>query len=199
MHFHRNLREMFELAPSLVAITEGQSHVIVYANLALRERFGHESIIGRHALDVVESPEDRKEIEVFLDTVFESGAPLTRYAVSMARQTEEGQFQPAYFDTLYHPLRDGKGNVTGIFVEGHPAQDPLEGIRRAIQTEKSLTESRGLTQRQRQVFACLVEGLNNKQTAYRLGISERTSEMHRAALLNRLGVSNTAQLIGLVA
>lgn len=46
----------------------------------------------------------------------------------------------------------------------------------------------GLSERERDVLGLLVEGLPNKIVAYRLGISIRTVEMHRANLMHKLKV-----------
>jgi PAS domain S-box-containing protein len=53
----------------------------------------------------------------------------------------------------------------------------------------------GLPARQREVLQGVAAGLLNKQIAYRLGIAEKTVKMHRALLLERLGVGTTAEAI----
>lgn len=52
-----------------------------------------------------------------------------------------------------------------------------------------------LPERQRQVLGLVAQGQLNKQIAYALGISEKTVKMHRALLLERLGVSTSAEAI----
>lgn len=52
-----------------------------------------------------------------------------------------------------------------------------------------------LTERQRTVFDLLVQGLRSKDIASRMGISPRTVEVHRAAILERLGASSFSQLM----
>ncbi|WP_082660381.1 PAS domain-containing protein [Sphingopyxis sp. H050] len=54
-----------------------------------------------------------------------------------------------------------------------------------------------LSPRQREVLLLMAEGSLNKQIGYRLGLSERTVKMHRAALLNSLGIATTADAIRL--
>ena len=54
-----------------------------------------------------------------------------------------------------------------------------------------------LTPREREVFQAMVSGLSNKQTAYRLNISPRTVEVHRANLMNRLEASSFAEVVRL--
>ena len=53
----------------------------------------------------------------------------------------------------------------------------------------------GLPPRQRQVFEGMARGLLNKQIAWQLKISEKTVKMHRALLLERLGVATSAEAI----
>lgn len=52
-----------------------------------------------------------------------------------------------------------------------------------------------LTSRQRQVMDLMTEGKPNKEIAFLLGISRRTIENHRAAVLQKLGVRSLSQLI----
>lgn len=52
-----------------------------------------------------------------------------------------------------------------------------------------------LTDRQSTVFDLLVQGLRSKDVASRLKISPRTVEVHRAAILERLGAQSFSQLM----
>ena len=51
-----------------------------------------------------------------------------------------------------------------------------------------------LTAREREVMALLLEGLPNKLVAARLGISTRTAEHHRAALLRKMKARTISHL-----
>ena len=51
----------------------------------------------------------------------------------------------------------------------------------------------GLTQREREVLACLAEGENNRAIAQRLGIGEGTVRSHVHVLLQKLQASNRTQ------
>ena len=91
------------------------------------------------------------------------------------------------------PLFDGDGNLEwflGSQVELGEAADPLSQRR----TEAMLKVA-ALPPRQREVLEHLARGLLNKQIAWELKISEKTVKMHRALLLDRLGVSTTAEAI----
>lgn len=52
-----------------------------------------------------------------------------------------------------------------------------------------------LPPRQRQVLKGMARGLLNKQIAWELKISEKTVKMHRALLIDRLGVGTSAEAI----
>lgn len=54
-----------------------------------------------------------------------------------------------------------------------------------------------LTERERGVFDLLIEGHPNKVVAYKLSISPRTVEIHRARVMEKLGLRNIAELIKL--
>ena len=51
------------------------------------------------------------------------------------------------------------------------------------------------TPREREVLKLVWTGFSNREIAERLGISSRTIEAHRASLMKKLRVANTAQLV----
>ncbi|MCB5204087.1 response regulator [Neorhizobium sp. T786] len=57
---------------------------------------------------------------------------------------------------------------------------------------------RQLTEREQQVLAGVVEGLQNKAIAFDLGISARTVEVHRANMMAKMGAHNIADLVRMV-
>jgi PAS domain S-box-containing protein len=63
--------------------------------------------------------------------------------------------------------------------------------------ERAALAVKSLPPRQRQVLERIARGLLNKQIAWELGISEKTVKMHRALLMERLGVPTSADLIRL--
>ena len=54
----------------------------------------------------------------------------------------------------------------------------------------SKANSYNITPRQKEVLSCMAEGLQNKQIAYNLGLSEGTVKIHITQLMRTLGVSN---------
>lgn len=95
------------------------------------------------------------------------------------------------FDFVQKPFRD---------------QDLLDQINRALQVDaakrkdtadKAETVQRWstLTPREKEVMALIVEGKANKVIAMDLGLSERTVEIHRAHVMEKMKVRSVAQLV----
>ena len=57
------------------------------------------------------------------------------------------------------------------------------------------TELAGLSARELEVLELLANGDANKVIAYKLGISQRTVEVHRAKIMERMGVKTFAELV----
>jgi RNA polymerase sigma factor (sigma-70 family) len=62
--------------------------------------------------------------------------------------------------------------------------------------ERAETERRvaGLSEREREVFRLVTDGLQNREIARQLGVSVRTVEAHRAKLIEKLKVERSAEL-----
>jgi two-component system response regulator FixJ len=99
--------------------------------------------------------------------------------------------QQGAFDFLQKPFRD---------------QDLIDRIQKALardqqnrvalqqhgQIKKSLE---ALTPREKQVLDLLTQGMQNKVMAAELGISQRTIEIHRAHVMEKMGANSVAQLV----
>ena len=55
-----------------------------------------------------------------------------------------------------------------------------------------------LSPREHEVMGLLVQGLHNRRIAEELGISHRTVEVHKARVLEKLGVRSVVELVRLV-
>lgn len=85
-------------------------------------------------------------------------------------------------------------------------QNMLESVRKALAHQASKVSERDrmasarkafeqLTPREHDVYARVVDGAMNKQIAYDLGISQRTVEVHRAKVMDKMSARNLADLI----
>ena len=74
------------------------------------------------------------------------------------------------------------------------ARDAENRVVRARQDEARTRYTR-LTPRERDVFAHLISGQLNKQIGYDLGISERTTKIHRQKVLEKMQADSIADLV----
>ena len=102
--------------------------------------------------------------------------------------------QQGAFDFLQKPFRD---------------QDLIDRIQRALvkdQTNRAELKERAriqerltsLTPREREVLTLVASGKPNKVMAGDLGVSQRTVEIHRARVMEKMGASSLAQLVRMV-
>ncbi|KXF90375.1 LuxR C-terminal-related transcriptional regulator [Phaeobacter inhibens] len=93
-------------------------------------------------------------------------------------------------------MRRKDGSLFWVRVRGH-SFTPEDPLARAVWSFADLSRSRPyqpLTRREREVYSLLCEGKTSKEIARSLALSYRTVEVHRARLLKKMGVSNTAAL-----
>ncbi len=67
--------------------------------------------------------------------------------------------------------------------------------KRAVDTAWAASQIGGLTKRQRQVLTKILAGERNKNIAADIGISQRTVETHRAAIMKKAGVKSLPELV----
>lgn len=73
-----------------------------------------------------------------------------------------------------------------------------EGTRWSIARRAALERIKRLTPRERQVLACLAQGMSNKMVAGQLALSPKTIEDHRAAIITKTGATSVALMIALM-
>lgn len=81
-----------------------------------------------------------------------------------------------------------------IFLSPVIARRMVQQVRRGRERERHTDL---LTNREREVLGMLAEGSTSKEVARVLGLRTKTVENHRARILEKMGVSNTAAAIGM--
>jgi NarL family two-component system response regulator LiaR len=97
-------------------------------------------------------------------------------------------------------------NLAAAIREAHAGRSTLapEAIQALIQVEpvphaskQDLATTLGLTPREQEVLALMIEGLSNPDIAERLVVSRSTAKAHVSNILSKMGVSSRAEAISL--
>ena len=102
-------------------------------------------------------------------------------------------------------VRAMKGGAVDFLTKPVERERLLSAVELALERDASERKARArrrelrarydsLTAREREVFAHVVGGKLNKQTAFDLGASERTIKAHRASVMGKLGAQSVAEL-----
>lgn len=106
-------------------------------------------------------------------------------------------------DTVIRAFRNGAVDVFEKPIAGSLLLERVQGaiVRdRANRTKRAQASSirrhlSRLSTRERQVLELLIEGLSNKEIAWRLEVSDKTISAHRSNLLSKMEITSLAQLI----
>jgi PAS domain S-box-containing protein len=113
-----HLRDMFEQAPSFMALLRGPDHVFELANAAYL-RLVNRVVVGKTVREVLPEVGSQGYFEL-LDRVFATGEPFVGQGVRIVLAASGGGTSSEHFlDLIYQPVRDASGSVVGIFVQGH--------------------------------------------------------------------------------
>ncbi|MFC3227434.1 PAS domain-containing protein [Marinibaculum pumilum] len=127
------LRQLFQQAPSFMAVLEGPEHVYTLANDSYARLVGPRQLLGRSVAEVLPEVE-RQGFVRLLDQVYATGRPYVGQAERILLEDPGGgPPQEHFLDFVYQPIRDGAGQISGIFVQGHDLtrQKQAEAARRA--------------------------------------------------------------------
>jgi len=99
--------------------------------------------------------------------------------------------QHGAFDFLPKPFRDEE------LLERVQRALALDAANRQLLAQRELLRQRhnSLTPREREVLALVTQGKPNKVMAGDLGVSQRTVEIHRARVMEKMGAQSLAQLV----
>jgi FixJ family two-component response regulator len=102
--------------------------------------------------------------------------------------------QAGAFDFLQKPFRDQD------LIDRIQRALEKDGANRAVLEERAVIRQRleSLTPREREVLDMVASGKANKVMASDLGVSQRTVEIHRARVMEKMGASSLAQLVRMI-
>jgi signal transduction histidine kinase/ActR/RegA family two-component response regulator len=110
--------QLFDQAPTFLALLRGPEHVIELANPGYLRIVGHRPVIGRKIADALPEAVAQGYLAL-LDEVYCTGKPYSAFSAKYSVQAStEGVIEERYVDFVYQPITDPDGSVNGILVQG---------------------------------------------------------------------------------
>ena len=130
--------QMFEQAPGCTALLREPGHVFEFVNAAFRQLVGERGLIGRGVAEAL--PElTGQGVPELLDGVVESGLPFTGRTFPLALQrTADGPAEERLLNFVYQPIRDERGEIDGIFIQGGDVTGQVRAEERLALSEGAL-------------------------------------------------------------
>lgn len=176
-------RTAFELAP--IGLVLSRQRLMIDCNLELLAMFRAErdQLVG-HSFEVLyPSPDEFQR----------TGTRISAQLDTMGRYADERVMK-----RLGAGPTTPRGELFWCHVSGR-ALDPADPHAAGIWSFEDLSARRpvgaALTPREREVAACLMDGLTSKEIGKQLGISHRTVEIHRARLMRKYQAHSTPDLV----
>nr|WP_297589145.1 AroM family protein [Roseibium sp.] len=192
-------------------VSENVPDHILQAEIALQKTIETLSIAGQRIGEIVTLPIQLHEGRRFLDADFDAAyaSPKDQDALAEAgRKLSHCDF--IVLGSMAHPLKHHE-------IVAKSSGKPVIHIRKVLagtlaralrEREKSSIAQvqllvpdwqdtvNSLSEREKQVLECVLNGLSNKNIARILGISHRTVEVHRRNIMGKFGVANARDLMG---
>ncbi|MES5099760.1 PAS domain-containing protein [Agrobacterium sp. BA1120] len=112
------LTQLFEQAPTFIALLRGPEHRFELANPSYKKLVGRDDLIGRTVADALPDAAAQGFLKI-LDDVYRSGQAYSASGALYAVQSApEAPVTERYIDFLYQPIIGANGTVEAIFVEG---------------------------------------------------------------------------------
>ncbi|MDC7675822.1 GAF domain-containing hybrid sensor histidine kinase/response regulator [Asticcacaulis machinosus] len=115
--------QLFDQSPTFMALLRGPEHVYVYSNPGYNRLIDNRQVLGMPVRVALPEASEQGYADL-LDEVYRSGVAYSGQNHKFALQS--GATSPVkhhYLDFVYQPLRNSKGEVDGILVEGVDVTD----------------------------------------------------------------------------
>jgi signal transduction histidine kinase/ActR/RegA family two-component response regulator len=110
--------QLFDQAPTFLALLRGPEHVIELANPGYLRLTGHRPVVGRTVADALPEAVAQGYLAL-LDEVYRTGKPFSAFGAKYdVQSSNEGPLEERYVDFVYQPITDPDGSVSGILVQG---------------------------------------------------------------------------------
>ncbi len=134
-------RDLLLLAPAVIAVLRGPDHVFDLVNPPYVRAVGRkqaESLLGKPLREALPEIEGQGLLEL-LDHVYRTGEPYVgSERLVRLDMNGDGLLEDRYFNFVYQPSRDLRGDVEGILVHAMDVTDQVLARRRVEDSERQL-------------------------------------------------------------
>jgi len=138
------LRQLFEQAPSFMALLQGPEHRFAFVNEAYMQLVGHRDVVGLTVREALPELHGQGFYEL-LDNVFDSATPFVGSGLpARLQRAPAGPLEERFINLVYQPILGADGAVEGIFVEGydvthqHRAEAALQSLNETLEQRVTL-------------------------------------------------------------
>jgi PAS domain S-box-containing protein len=154
------LAQLFQQAPGFMALLRGPEHVFELVNPAYTRLVGRDDLIGQTVRAAFPDIEGQGFFEL-LDGVFTSGRAYSVFGAPIIfQETPDRPARERLIDFVYQPIRDARGVVSGIFVQGSDVTDRALAESARRESEAQLREIAAINQSEAQ-FRLLVRNVTD--------------------------------------
>ncbi|MEJ1935810.1 HWE histidine kinase domain-containing protein, partial [Nostoc sp. NIES-2111] len=173
------LQQLFEDAPSFMAMLVGPEHRFRLANAAYRRLVGARDLIGRTVREALPEIEGQGFFEL-LDRIMATGERhLGAGARVVLRRTPDAAAEERILDFIYQPIANASGAITGIFVEG-------QDVTARVQSEEHLRLVVGELNHRVKNSLTMVQAFTNQTFRNAANLQDAKSRLNdRIAMLSR--------------
>lgn len=136
-----HMQDMFEEAPSAIAVLEGKDHKFTFANENYEQLIGHQNILNKPLIEILPELKDQGLIDILNSCYWEGKTFSFNEHPVYFRKRDSLESKTHYLNFVYKPLRDDNEEIYGIFVQ---AIDVTEQVEARNMLEKSLQEKETL-------------------------------------------------------
>lgn len=132
---NKHLREFFAHAPVAIAMLKGRDLKVELANSLMLEVWGKsQQIIGKRMSDVLPNT-IKLEVLSLISQTYCTGRSHYKEDIKMLL-AREGSLEEAYFNMVYHPLRDSSERVCGVIIMAEEVTEQVNSKAELLQEQQ---------------------------------------------------------------
>ena len=141
--------QLFLAAPAIVAIFKGPNHIFELFPPKLKEIYGDVDLTGSPVFEAL--PELKQQgVKELVDDVFHNGKTVEQNERLIAMREASGDLVDHYFNFIYQPWFDIKGNIQGVLCFG---VDVTEQVRERLKAQGSEKQYKDLSEKLEAIVA----------------------------------------------